>query len=310
MRTVLFFRKYRRFHGGHLKVWHYFNHTRETDGFDARILFDPDSHWDSGNPWSEVSELVVDSPDDVQASAYFVAGRDWQRMEAMGLLETDLPIINFIQHTRHADEWSIQSRYLSRKAIRICVSEEVAAAVEGAGSRGRTIVIPNSIDVPIREATDDRSLDLLIAGLKQPEMAHQAATALRKKSRTIEVLDDHVTREQFLAKIASARHVLFLPNLDEGFYLPALEGMALGTLVICPDCIGNRGYMSDCNGMFPSYELPALINAVEEAMSLTDSERSGKLQCARETAARHQPTAEREAFSNVLRNLDQLWSEA
>ena len=135
MRTVLFFRKYRRLHGGHLKVWHYFNHTRATGGYDARILFDRDSNWDSSNPWSEVRELVVDAPEDVQAQAYFVAGRDWQRMEALGLLSSDLPIINFIQHTRHADDWSIQSRYLTRKAIRICVSEEVAAAVEGAGSR-------------------------------------------------------------------------------------------------------------------------------------------------------------------------------
>ena len=311
MRTVLFFRKYRRFHGGHLKVWHYFNHTRATDGFDARILFDPDSHWDSSNPWSEVRELVIDSPDGVEAQAYFVAGRDWQRMEALGLLETDLPIINFIQHTRHADDWSIQSRYLTRKAIRVCVSEEVAAAVEGAGSRGRTIVIPNSIDVQPRENMDnERTIDLLIAGLKQPEMAHQAAAALEQAGRSIEVLDDYVSREQFLEKIASARHVLFLPNLDEGFYLPALEGMAPGAFVICPDCRCNRGYMNDCNGMFPSYDLPAVIAAVETALAMPERERAARLQEARETAARHQPASERAAFSDVLLNLDQLWREA
>src|SRR5689334_2118129 len=149
LRTILFFRKYRRFHGGHLKVWHYFNHTRATDGFDARVLFDIDSNWDATNPWSEARELVVESAADAQAHAYFVAGRDWQRMDALGLLDNDLPIINFIQHTRHAGDWSIQSRYLTRKAIRICVSDEVARAVEGAGSRGRTIVIPNSVDVPV-----------------------------------------------------------------------------------------------------------------------------------------------------------------
>jgi glycosyltransferase involved in cell wall biosynthesis len=222
-----------------------------------------------------------------------------------------LPIINFIQHTRHADDWSIQSRYLTRKAIRICVSEEVAAAVQGTGSRGRTIVIPNSIDVPVQEEThSERSLDLLIAGLKQPEMAHQAALALQKAERSIEVLDDHVPREQFLAKIASAHNVLFLPNMDEGFYLPALEGMALGALVICPDCIGNRGYMNDRNGMFPSYDLPTIVNAVESAMTMREQERASKLTLARETAARHQPAAERAAFSDVLGDLDHLWSEA
>lgn len=311
MRTVLFFRKFRRFHGGHLKVWHYFNHTRAADGFEARILFDQDSNWDASNPWSDFREFVVDSPDDVQAQAYFVAGRDWQRMEALGLLDRELPIINFVQHTRHADDWSIQSRYLTRKAIRICVSNEVADAVQGAGSRGRTIVIPNSIDVPIPEGTgNERSLDLLIAGLKQPEMAHKAAAALQRAGRSIEVLDDHVPREQFLAKIATAHNVLFLPNKEEGFYLPALEGMALGALVICPDCIGNRGYMNAQNGMFPTYDIPALVAAVEAAMMLPDQERAAKLEQARQTAARHQPGAERAAFSQVLHNLDQLWSEA
>lgn len=311
MRTVLFFRKYRRFHGGHLKVWHYFNHTRATDGFEARVLFDVDSNWDASNPWRDTRDLVVDSHESVQANAYFVAGRDWQRMEALGLLESDLPVINFIQHTRHADDWSIQSRYLTRKAIRICVSEEVAAAVEGAGSRGRTIVIPNSIDVPLQEAPKaERSMDLLIAGLKQPEMAHQAANALDTQGRVIEVLDDHVSREQFLEKIRNAHNVLFLPNRDEGFYLPALEGMALGALVICPDCIGNRGYLNDANGLFPAYNLPALIDATETALTLPEAERAERLARARETAARHQPAAERAAFSEVLRNLDHLWNEA
>lgn len=311
MRTVLFFRKYRRFHGGHLKVWHYFNHTLAADGFDARVLFDVDSNWDTSNPWRDVRDRVVDAPADAQADAYFVAGRDWQRMEALGLLDGDVPIINFIQHTRHAGDWSIQSRYLTRKAIRICVSEEVASAVESAGSRGRTIVIPNSIDVPVLDGgREERPVDLLVAGLKQPEMAVQAAAALQKPGRVIEVLEDHVSRELFLEKIGNARNVLFLPNTEEGFYLPALEGMALGALVICPDCIGNRGYMNGRNALFPPYDLPALIAATETALTMPEAARAAMLQEARETVARHQPEVEREAFGDVLRNLDQLWREA
>lgn len=311
MRTVLFFRKYRRFHGGHLKVWHYFNHTLAADGFDARVLFDVDSNWDSSNPWSDVRDRVVDSPADANAHAYFVAGRDWQRMEGLGLLDRDVPIINFIQHTRHAGDWSIQSRYLTRKAIRICVSEEVAQAVQAAGSRGRTIVIPNSIDVPVlEEERQPRPIDLLIAGLKQPEMAIQAAAALRKPGRRIEVLDDYVPRGEFLTKIRSAHNVLFLPNREEGFYLPALEGMALGALVICPDCTGNRGFMNGRNAMFPSFDLPALVEAAETSLTMPESMRVEMLEEARATVARHEPEAERAAFGDVLRNLDQLWREA
>lgn len=311
MRTILFFRKYRRFHGGHLKVWDYFNHTLAADGFDARVLFDEGSNWDASNPWISVRDLVVQSPKDAAPDAFFVAGRDWQRMEALGLLDLDLPIINLIQHTRHAGEWSIQSRYLGRKAIRICVSAEVAAAVESAGSRGRTIVIPNSIDVPVETRGDhEKRVDLLIAGLKQPEMAVQAAEAMQASGRTIEVLTDHVPREQFLSMIRHASNVLFLPNKEEGFYLPALEGMALGALVICPDCIGNRGYMDGSNGLFPNFELSEIVAATNVALAMTDLERSAMIENASFTAARHQPADERAAFSDVLRNLDRLWSEA
>jgi glycosyltransferase involved in cell wall biosynthesis len=43
--------------------------------------------------------------------------------------------------------------------------------------------------------------------------------------------------------INQAKITVFLPYRDiEGFYMPALEGMALGTLVVCPDCIGNRSF--------------------------------------------------------------------
>ncbi|MFT4041145.1 MAG: hypothetical protein QM692_23390 [Thermomicrobiales bacterium] len=312
MRTVLFFRKYRRFHGGHLKVWHYFNHTLATEGFDARVLFDVDSNWDRSNPWVDVPELVVKSPDEAPADAYFVAGRDWQRMDALGLLDADIPIINFIQHTRHAGDWSIQSRYLTRKAIRVCVSAEVAEAVEAAGSRGQTIVIPNSVDVDIADPGDNaqRPVDLLIAGLKQPEMAEQAALALRREGRVIDVLTENLPREEFLQRIRAARNVLFLPNTEEGFYLPALEGMALGALVICPDCIGNRAFMDSRNGLLPEFTLEAVVAAAETALAMPEADRAAMLTAAEATARRHQPDQERVAFSSVLRDLDVLWREA
>jgi hypothetical protein len=39
MRTVLFYRRYRRFHGGHLKVWDYFSHVLASPEFTPRIEF-------------------------------------------------------------------------------------------------------------------------------------------------------------------------------------------------------------------------------------------------------------------------------
>lgn len=311
MRTVLFHRKYRRFHGGHLKVWHYFNHVLATPGFDARVLFDVDTSWDRSNPWFDSREYTVDSVDGVSPDALFVAGRDWQRLDALGLLDRELPILNLIQHVRHADEWSIQSRYLDRKAIRICVSEEVAEAVVAAGSNGPTVVIPNSVDLPPLDdlIAPERTTDLLIAGLKQPVIANEIRARLEKPDRAIMTLTDHVDRDVFLDAMQQARVTLFLPNREEGFYLPALEGMALGTLVVCPDCIGNRAYLTPGrNALMPEFELDALAQATESALTLGGEESARIVASARETAARHRPGAEREAFARVLGDLDRLWA--
>jgi len=44
MRTVLFFRHFRKFRGGQQKVWDYFNHVLASSGFTPRIAFSPESN--------------------------------------------------------------------------------------------------------------------------------------------------------------------------------------------------------------------------------------------------------------------------
>lgn len=313
MRTLLFHRKYRRFHGGHLKVWHYFNHALATPDVEPLVLFDDGSSWDNSNPWIGSRDRVVDSAESVSPDLLFVAGRDWQRMELLGLLDRELPVINLIQHVRHADEWSIQSRYLDRKAIRICVSDEVANAVIAAGSRGPTVVIPNGIDVPLLDHNrrEERVTDLLIAGLKQPALAKRLGDRLQASGRVIEILTDHIEREDFFAAMRRARVTLFLPNEEEGFYLPALEGMALETLVVCPDCVGNRSFcLPGFNAFRPEYEFENLANAAESALSMSRSERESLVNHGRATASAHSLDAERASFSDILRNLDDIWLSA
>lgn len=314
MRTVLFHRKYRRLHGGHLKVWHYFNHVLAAPGFDARVVFDENSSWDSSNPWSAARDRVIDAETAraLAADALFVAGRDWQRLDQLGLLDRDVPTLNLIQHVRHADDWSIQSRYLERKAIRLCVSAEVAAAVRAAGSRGPIVVIPNSVDFPPLDPVGDgdcsRPTDLLIAGLKQPVLAARLGERLAVPGRAIEILTDHLPRDNFLEAVRRARVSLFLPNEEEGFYLPALEGMALGTIVVCPDCVGNRSFcLPGENAFRPAYAEGDLERAAEAALALPPAESKRLAARAAETARLHSPRAEREAFTRVLHDLDALW---
>ena len=311
MRLVLFHRKYRRFHGGHLKVWHYFNHVLAAAGFDARVHFDVNSAWDDSNPWTETPDRVIVTVNGVNPDVLFVAGRDWQRLDECGLLDRGIPILNFIQHVRHAADWSIQSDYLNRKAIRLCVSQEVADAVEAAGSTGPTVVIPNGVDVPIIDADDPgaRRVDLLIAGLKQPVLAGRAAQRLAAPGRSIEVLTEHVSRADFLDAMRRARVTLFLPNEEEGFYLPALEGMALGTIVVCPDCVGNRSFcLPGVNAFRPAFRFDDLIQDAESALGLEESRAVALRRGAVETARNHSLDAERDRFHQVLADLDALWA--
>ncbi len=101
---------------------------------------------------------------------------------------------------------------------------------------------------------------------------------------------------------------MLLPNATEGFYLPALEAMALGTLVICPDCVGNRSFcIPDENCLRPTYDEPAIVAAVRAALALPAATTNAMLAAARATAQRHSIQTERAAFLAVLNDLAQIW---
>ena len=162
------------------------------------------------------------------------------------------PIINLIQHVHHGDPGHPLSGFLRHRAIRICVSEEVRAAIEAVGVNGPTVVIPNGIDqgdLPAVAAPAERPVDWLVCGLKDDRSALARELARRLELEggwgRVEMLTKLLPRAEFLAALARAGAVVLLPRATEGFYLPALEAMALGALVVCPDCVGNRSFCRD-----------------------------------------------------------------
>lgn len=79
----------------------------------------------------------------------FLAGTDWRYLSAMGLDGTHHPRVNLVQATRHADPDTELWGYLPERAIRICMSNEVADAIVGTGRpRGPVVAIPNGTDLP------------------------------------------------------------------------------------------------------------------------------------------------------------------
>ena len=102
--------------------------------------------------------------------------------------------------------------------------------------------------------------------------------------------------------------MVLLPYVVEGFFLPALEAMALGALVVSPDCVGNRSLCLDgVNCLRPAYEASAIEAAVAEALSLAPDRRQAMLDRASATADQHSLMGERRAFLELLDALPRMW---
>lgn len=304
-RRVLFYRDFRHFTGGHLKVWHYYEHVRQFPGFRPLIAFSPATRWDQTNPWLAQREQALARWDPNEAEVLFLAGMDWLVLREAERQSPPCPVINLIQHVRHADPGEALYAFLGYPAVRICVSVEVEQALRQSGRvNGPLVTIPNGIDLeklPPSPPWQSRDLDVLVLGIKQPVLANELAYALGQAGWRVDSLVTPVPRPEFLQRLAHSRTALLLPHPTEGFYLPAVEAMAMGTLVICPDCVGNRSFcMAGRNCVQPPYRGEALLSGVAEALTWAPQRREEVRAQACAMASRHSLLPERQAFSALL----------
>jgi glycosyltransferase involved in cell wall biosynthesis len=312
MRTVLFYNDFRSLRGSQLKIWHYFNHVRSSGSHVARICFSDETVWDASNPWRELKDDAVALRDSIRADALFLSGWDWEMLDRHWREDSSVPVINLIQALKHAQPGDRRYPFLQRKAIRICVSPEVETAIrETRQVNGPVFVIPNGIDLrefPSARQHSAKDVDLLIVAAKQPEMGRTLREHLDRSDRRIELLTTRRARPDFLNDLNRAKVTIFLPKHEEGFFLPALEGMALNTLVVCPDCVGNRSFcLPGDNCLRPDFALEKILNAAETVLGLSAAQTGRMLNSARETVARHSLECERKAFLQILENMDGLW---
>ena len=323
-RTVWFYRDFVRLNGGFLKHSHYFENVRRMPGFVPRITFSrPPSNASQARErlrlWP-AADAYVARWEPMNRDVLFLAGVDWGYVDRMGLDSLDFPRINLIQGVRHADEERRGYRDLVRKAIRICVSQEVADAISATGqTNGPVLTIPNGIDItPFEPAEDgspekleDRPHSITIVGYKNPDLARGLSELLNaaciEHVPTLEFLD----RATFLALLGESRVVVCLPLEREGFYLPALEAMASGCLVVTLDCIGNRGFCRhEVNCLVAEHNSDSLFTETKKALAMPAPERGRMYRAARDTATRHSLEAERVRFHAVLGDVDRLWRDA
>ncbi len=347
---VLFYRNFHGFTGGHLKVWNYFNHTLASENYKPFINFTSNSVWDHTNPWQSFPQHVVEDVSNFSKDILFLAGLDWFRVPEAERANSPVPIVNLIQGFRHADPHHPCYGFLKYPAIRICVSQEIKEAIEATGQpQGEIFVIPNGIDLEkftqsslnsqvnfqsplssqiLTQETGslaqlslssldcldrpDRLHQVTIVAPKQPQLGRQLKEQLQLTypQLQIHVLDYFLPRQEFIQRLKASQITVFFPLETEGFYLPALEGMAAGTLVVCPDCVGNRSFCLDgWNCWRPEYKLPKIFQAVEQVLAASPNQRQEIRDHAQLTVAKHDLIAERRAFLKILAKVEQLWQE-
>jgi len=297
-RVLLFRRDFQGLTGGHLKVWHYFQHASRSRIFEPQIYMPPESSGFAYNPWWSLSAEVLVSWRPAEADMLFVAGLDWDSIPD----PAPRPVINLIQSVRHGQVGDVRRKYLSRPAVRICVSDEVATAISATGEvNGPVHVIPNGIDLTRIPCADRRDIEILIAGAKNPSFATALHHRLAQEGMSAMVLTTLIPRDEFLFLLSRAAVAVTIPYQQEGFFLPALEAMAAGAVVVCPDCIGNRGFCRDEQNSFrPPFQLEDVVRATLRAALLTTEERAKMRSSSRREALSRDLEAECQAFLRIL----------
>lgn len=299
---LLFYRDYQAFQGGHLKVFDYFTHAQHSETHNPFIFVRPGGL--EPHLWSGLNGLMQ-AYEPEQADCLFIAGVDWDALSDYPEIEERIPVINLVQHLRHADPRDQRYRYLPRKAVRICVSEQVRDALTATGQcNGPIHVIPNGLNLHLLPDLPCTPLaDVLIAGLKQPHMAIELCTKLRSHGLSVECLTTALPRREYLERVAAASIIVALPNRSEGFYLPALEAMAMSKAVICPDCVGNRSFCFDeLTCLMPSYNVEALEASVLRVHLDPDLARSLR-SAGQAISLKHGLEMEKASFLGILSNL-------
>ena len=201
-----------------------------------------------------------------------------------------------------------QYEYLAYKAVRICVSQEVADAICATGRvNGPVLTIPNGVERPFSTSKVTR-FSVTIAGYKNPKLAQALAARLTAMGIENLCLTDFLPQRSFLSLLSNSRVVVCLPKAREGFYLPALEAMGLGCMVVTVDCIGNRGFcFNERNCLIAERNVDSLAEATSRALNTGIMKRWRMRRKAIFTARQHSLSKERRQFHRVLKDINRLW---
>ncbi|OAV44834.1 glycosyltransferase [Lewinella sp. 4G2] len=324
---VLFYRDLRSLNsgsnGGNLKVRDAFDYFRESDLWNPKVCFSPETKWfpERPNLWTDLRDEGIPRLDPQPGDLLFFSGRDWLALPAAERRKPPVPVLNIAQ-PRHVRPEDGRREFLAHPALRIAKSAHGASILSEHGVNGPLVTIPDAIDLgALPQVPKQKDIDILILGLKQPTFGKQVYEGLSAWNEEMGLgLRLHLqlppklpTRNDFLELLARAKVVACIPlELErggEGFYLPALEAMALQTLVVCPHSVGNLGHCIDgVNCIVPPFTPEGLIRGVKQMWEADSTWQQALRTAGRETAEAHDRPAEKRALLELADQAYDMWS--
>ncbi len=310
--------------GGNLKLRDCFDHILFSQQYKPEIYFSEDTCWfdQVNHHWSSLKEQALKKWEILPGDILFFSGADWQALPEDLRRQPPVPVINIVQprHTRSTDK---RQAYLKYPAIRIAKSDTGAKILKTHGLNGPLYTIPDAIDLSLLpKVPQQKDIDVLILGLKQPEFAKAVHSLILDWAKVhcpdlklhVQLPPKLPTRQAFLSLLSQAKIVACIP-LDvergaEGFYLPALEAMALECLVVCPHAIGNVDHCLDgINCIVPGFTPESVFQGVIKALALNQTQLSALLKNGLETANRHSIEQERQAILDLVHRAYDIWEQ-
>lgn len=327
-RRVLFYRYWDQYsggtNGGQLKVRDAFDHLKSSSRYNPCVFFDPRTIWydNPGNHWLDLKDQGLRNWEINQDDILLLSGKDWAFLPEDFRCNPKVPIVNIAQprHVRLSDP---RREYLQYPAIRIAKSSIGKEILEHFPVNGPVFLIPDCIDHSLLPQANTRpTYKVLIVGLKNKQIALELQAKLRyynfihpfrQIKFTVQLPPPLPTRIDFLHLLNNADIICFLPLPEsqgyEGFYLPALEAMALKKLVICPLVIGNRDFcIPNITCIQPEYHIDALFKSILDATQMPKYQTEKIRDAAWQMSLKHDISVERELLLKLMDQVDDIWN--
>lgn len=316
MKTVLFYQHFGKknvVRGAHHKTFDFFQHIKGFADYKPVIYFDETSIWEPNIPWFHCFDKMptlnerVDEPDIL----FLNSGKDWIKYKEHRSIPETMPIVSPVNNFRAVNPSHKSFEFLTRKAVRLCPSQELYQAVnEHPLTNGETIYLPNGVGIT-QEALaikHQKTTDILIVGNKNPELARKIYAQIKGMNQRIDVIDGWISKELFQEKLASSKISIHCPKVVEEHYIPGVEAMMLDSLVIIPDCVGNRSYsIHEKTCVVTPYNLEGMLNALESVLNMDKTMHSTVIENALKASQVFQIQHEKEALFNILNSTAKMW---